>query len=504
MPAAIEYVPPTDKSRNTFNGAISKERQRRKEQYETALRYYLGRPDSQVKFDPDDVDYDPAMDNTTVNLTKMAADRTVSFLFPEVPEFQTDPQSIEDTSEETWIKDVFIPENGGLATFNKLALRGFLAGHAFVWMKASKPTPRIVVLQPLSVTVFWRADDVADVLWYEMRYIAQNRLFIRDFVKNDADGTWTIYEYESTPNKRTLPEKVLEQLTAQGGQLSEWNLDGINFGGSFKAKGSYKHPSTIPPIIDIAHLPHPDDYYGQGEFTQKDLQDIINQMMAVRNRIVRENSDPVDVVDADLDDIEDKGSIIAIPKGSKVTRLQLSSDLVAINATINDLVEKYLAVQRVVILKGEAKDLQRVTNAAVRTLFLDALAKNEILKATYGFALIRIIKLALIMAYGNGVTDITVNPETLKVSVLFGEPLPKDMTEIANVSAIAVNGGWMSLYDAQIAQGLNPAFTNSKLEAERAVAMKHAEEDMTMRVKEAEAIAATQPQKPVPVNSNSV
>ena len=485
MPSAISYVPPTSKDRNTFNGAISKERQRRKEAYETALKYYLGRPDFQVQYDPDDVEYNPMLDNTTVNLTKMAADRTVSFLFPEVPEFQTDPQSVEDTPEETWIKDVFIPENGGLAAFNKLALRGFLSGHAFVWIKQAKPTPKMVILQPLSVTVFWRADDVSDVVWYEMRYLAQNRLFIRDFVKQDS-GEWVIYEYESIANKRSLPEQVLEQITAQGGQLSEWNLDGINFGTSFKPVGSpKKHSSTIPPIIDIAHLPHPDDYYGQGEFTQKDLQDIINQMLSVRNRIVRENSDPVDVVDADIDDIEDKGSIIAIPKGSKVTRLQLASDLVAINATINDLVEKYLAVARVVILKGEAKDLQRVTNAAVRTLFLDALAKNEILKATYGFALIRIIKLALVMAYGNGVEEIATNPENLKISVQFGEPLPKDMTEIANVNAIGVNGGWRSKYSAQIAEGLNPEFENIKLTAEREVAVEQAKEDMDMQAENA-------------------
>lgn len=496
MPAAISYVPPTSKDRNGFNGAISKERQRRKEDYETALQYYLGRPDFQVKYDPEDVEYDPALDNTTVNLTKMAADRTVSFLFPDVPEFQTDPKSIEDTPEEAWLKDTFIPENGGLAAFNKLALRGFLAGHCFVWLKPVAPTPRMVILQPLSVTVFWRADDVSDVLWYEMRYIAQNRLFIRDFVKQD-NGTWLIYEYESQANKRSLPEQVLEQITAQGGQLSEWNLDGINFGASFKPVGSPKvHSSVIPPIIDIAHLPHPDDFYGQGEFTQKSLQDIINAMLSVRNRIVRENSDPVDVVDGDVDDIEDKGSIIVIPKGSKVTRLQLSADLVAINSTINDLIEKYLAVARVVILKGEAKDLQRVTNAAVRTLFLDALAKNEVLKATYGFALSRIAKLALIMAYALKVKEITANPEDIKVSVLFGEPLPKDMTEIANVNAIGVNGGWRSKYSAQIAEGLNPEFEQIKLTSEREEAMAQAQEDLDMQADNAIKIAGATTQPP--------
>jgi hypothetical protein len=493
MPSAIEYVPPTDIRRNDFNGATQRERQKRKERYETALQYYEGNHTPQVQADADDPEYDPSLDDASVNLAKMTADRTVSFLFPEIPEFQTDPQSIDDTPEEAWIKNELLPANGGLAMLTKLALRGFLAGHSFVWVKAAKPVPKIIVLQPMAVTVYWAADDVADVLWYEQRYIAQGRSYIRDFVKQ-KDGTWVIHEYASIAEEMTQAEKILDQITSQGNSDAWINLDGMRFGTTFKKEGkSIKHPSVIPPIIEIAHLPHPDDHYGQNEFSQKDLQDIINKMMAVRNRIVRENSDPVDVVDGDIDEIEDKGSIIAIPQGSKVTRLQLTTDLGAINDTINDLIEKYLAVARVVILKGEAKDLQRVTNAAVRTLFLDALAKNSVLRSAYGFGLELVIKLALLMAYGDNNPAITANPENLRVTIKYASPLPTDMTEVANQSAIAVNGKWMSRYSASIAQGLDPAFEQAKMTTEREEDMKQAEEDMTLRVKEAEATAATQP-----------
>ena len=477
MPAAVEYVPPTSPDRNTFNFAVNKERTERKRVYDNALKYYLGNPDDPIPPDPENPDYDASIDSATVNLTKMAADRTVSFLFPEMPVIQTDPESVEDTEEEKWLKDVFFPSNGGLASLIKWALRGFLAGHSYIWLKPKKPTPRMVVLQPLSVTVFWRADDVADVLWYEMRYQAAGIPYIRDFVRQ-SDDTWKIYEYKGVMTENTRAAKVVNQITAQGNSDASINIEMLNFGTTFEKTGELAHDSEIPPIIDVAHLPHPDDFYGLGEFTQKDLQDIINVVMALRNRIVRENSDPVDVVDGDIDEIQDEGSIIQIPTGSKITRLSLDSDLNAINEVINDLMEKFLAVARVVILKGEAKDLQRVTNAAVRTLFLDALAKNAILKSAYGTALAKIAKLALEMAYALGA--IKQNPAELAPVVDFASPLPTDLTEVANINALALNGKYMSKHSAAVAIGLDPAFENKKIEVEREQEMAEQEEQLAL------------------------
>lgn len=479
MPSAIEYVPPTDAARNGFNHVVQTERRKRKDKWDTALKYYNGDPAQPIPPDPDDPEYDPSIDNATINLAKMAGDRTVSFLFPEMPDFQTDPESVEDTPEEAWLKNTFFPENGGLEKLVLWALRGYLAGHSFLWLKAVQGgTPKLVVLHPLAVTVFWSADDTSDILWYEMRYYAQGKAYIRDFVKQD-NGTWVIFEYEGIEQNQTRVDKIVNQVTAQGNSNGVMNLDSLTFGNTFKQRGSPKlHTSSIPPIVAAAHLPDPDDFYGQGEFTQKDLQDIINRITAIRNRIVRENSDPVDVVDGDIADVVDSGNIIAIPSGSKVTRLQLDTDLGAINGVLNDLIEKYLAVARVVILKGEAKDLQRVTNAAVRTLFLDALAKNTLLRSAYGFALSQLCKLALEMAYARG--TLARNPENITVMVKFPSPLPTDMSEVVNINQIAVTGGFMSKHTAMTNLNLDPAFENKKIEAERNEDLAHQKEQMEM------------------------
>ena len=114
---------------------------------------------------------------------------------------------------------------------------------------------------------------------------------------------------------------------------------------------------------------------------------------------------------------------------AKAQRFEMKGDMPAIHTLLEKLIETYLATHRVVLLKGEAKDLQRVTNAAVRTLFLDALAKNEVLISTYGNGLAQVSSLVLQMGYKIEMVKTLNN----KVRTTFATPLPNDNTEIANV-----------------------------------------------------------------------
>lgn len=472
MPAAIRYIPPTDREREGYNQAVESERQQRRDKYREALKYYEGDQEEQLEYN---LAEDPN-DNVFINLVKMTADRTISFLFPEVPKFETDPKSIEDTEEEQWIKK-FIEANGGLHALVKLGLRGFLAGHAFIRVKPvperykSQPDryPSMTVLDPTAVVAFWRADDVGDILWYELRYKAGTQTVIQDFIKSETEpDVWRIRTFKSAPLND-------QQVTFSGstvhGEMRDMEVMGDYTSSMvFKEEGKPAiHKNVIPPIIEFPHLPHPDDYYGMGEFGQKDLQDTINRIASERNRIVRENSDPVDVLTgADAEDVDSEGGLLAIASpGAKVTRLEMKGDLEGINTTQDKLIETYLAIARVVLLKGEAKDLQRVTNASVRTLFLDALAKNNLLQSTYGSGLVKVIKLAMAMAFIDG--KVKVNPANLNVTIKFQTPLPIDLTEIANQNAIMVNMGARSLRTASTHMGDDWDFEVAAMESEQTV-----------------------------------
>ena len=446
MPAAIEYKQPDERRDLTTTAAV--EYNIRRQKYRTAMDYYLGKH-------PEQLEYDEFNDNVTINMIKMVADRTVSFLFPKMPNIQLEVNSLTDTPEEDLVKRV-LDANGGLTMLSKAALRGFLAGHVFLRVKPAQPYPKIVLLDPLAVTVFWRADDVSEVLWYENRYYVGKTLYIEDYV-HTAPDVWTIYTYKSNTETASLSYSTIPTPVSSANVSSLYNS---TYTGGYSLINTAIHGSAIPPIIDIPHLPHPDDYYGIGEANELTLQNSINRIASEINRITRTNSDPVDVViGADIDEVErGAGGLMSIANsGASVQRLELKGELNAIQEMLQKRIEFFLALSRVVLLRGEAKDLQRVTNASVRTLFLDALAKNSLLQAAYGQGLKNIVKLVLKMV---GIA------KDFEPKISWESPLPIDMTEIANINAIMVNLGARSKATAAAEMGDDWTFEKANIEAE--------------------------------------
>lgn len=458
MPAATRYVPPTSSERGQYAEAVARERIVRKTAYQNALKYYEGKHSQPIAIEEDEPD-----DNVIINMVKMTADRTVSFLFPSMPQFIIDPATLDDTPEEAWLKRFFLA-NGGLKALTKLALRGFLSGHCFVWVKpipanekGKRKYPTFKILDPTAVTIYWRADDAEDVLWYEIRYLEGTTPVIKDFVR-EAFDRWTIYTYRGQPLNRK--DEAIPS--------SFYNIDMIDFKSTvFEEIGRYTHTAEIPPIIDFPHLPHPSDFYGLNEIgvSEVSLQDTINRIASEMNRIIRENADPVDVLTGSSpDEIEYDGGIVAIGNpNARVTRLEMKSDLENVSTQLDKLMETYLAVARVVLLKGDAKDLQRVTNASVRTLFLDAIAKNAIIQDSYGQGLANIAKVALMMAYADGL--ISTNPLDTEITIRFGTPLPTDLLEVANINGMALAGKYMSRATAATKLNLDWGFETAAMEA---------------------------------------
>lgn len=464
----MKYVPPTDKNRNSWVSEILVERLNRREEYRKAVDYYLGKHEQQLPTETDDdgniYDY-----NTIINLVRITADRTTSFVFSELPELVTDPTSEKDTDEEAYLKR-FFEANGGLEVLSKWCLRGFLAGHTYMRLYPSPyegEYPVMAVLDPTTVTMFWKSNNVADVFWYEIRYWNGNQPMVEDIVRADDGKSWMVYTYEG---KATKVIGMEYNHPTRHGEVGTLQLDRIRFGTNlFKLSDTYPFTSNVPPIIEVPHLPHPDSRYGLGEFRQKVLQDTINKMVGLRSKIIQENSQPVDVgTGFDPDDVSSSaGGLVTISNpNAKVSRLQLEGDLEGITSTIDKLIETYLAEARVVLLKGEAKDLQRVTNASVRTLFLDALAKNEVLRAAYGRGLRQIGKLALDMGFAAGL--VKAPTEDLTITVKWPTPLPVDDVEIATINSMAV-GVYMSERTAATRLNLDPKFENEAMKAEREV-----------------------------------
>jgi hypothetical protein len=455
MPAAYKYLTPDNPERRDLATAVIQEAIKRRSTYQKALDYFEGRhPDMLDMDDPDEVD-----DNMRVNIIKQAAERTASFLFSSEPKLQIDRSTPDDTEQEKYLT-AFLKENNALFKFVLWALRGFLAGHTYLRIHPRRPHdeyPRISVLDPTSVTVFWRADDHGDVVWYQQHFFEGRKLVLRDFVPDYENGRWVIYTYRPQVSESMLDQGNVPTLHGSSPVLHyDTSMLLENF--EIAEVDIAYHESAICPLISTPHLPNPNSFYGLTEATDDNLslQDAVNRLWSIANRIGRENASPVDVITgANIDDIDTGDDIYAIPSPTaKVSRLEMKSDMSPVMNTADKATEALLANMRVVLLKGEPKDLQRVTNAAVRTLFLDMLAKNNILRAAYGKSLIELGKLALAMS---GKKWSRVNYD---ITPIFANPLPTDLTEVANINALGVNGGYMA--KRQAAENLDMNWTEQK------------------------------------------
>ena len=456
MPSVIKYVPPTNPQRSIFNRPIREERTARRDTYITALKYYSGKHDPPLEIYEED-------DNIILNMVKVTCDRTTQFLFPQMPVFETDPNSVEDTPEEVFLRDAF-EDNGGLATLVKMAMRGFLSGHVFVRVKPSShgsPYPRIISLDPLAITIYWSVEEEGRVVWYENRYTQGDQVYIEDYVAQE-NGTWKIYTYKQ---KSTTQDNIFVPTDAHG--RSPRSFDIADFSeGNFELIGVGVHTSLVPPVVDWAHLPNPNSRYGLSEFSDKSLQDKINSVASRAHIIVAENANPKDVFfGVSAREVQTDEDLITVANPlAKAQRFEMKGDMPAIHTLLEILIKQYLALKRVVLLEGEAESLQRVTNAAVRTLFLDSLAKNEVLISTYGSGLSRVSTLVLQMGYSVGMVDRL----DFKVRTTFATPLPNDNTEIANVNALALTGGYMSRQTAAEKLNLNYGFEKANIEQDQA------------------------------------
>lgn len=382
MPAAMGYTPNDPKIREAANTELKV----RQDGYAHAQKYYAGQHPRQLKTEPGEVD-----DNTVINFVQQITDRVAAFLFPEMPDLELDDGSEDDEEflETAW------QEAGGATLMARAARAGCLAGHVF--MRVMPPTlpgdsPRIILLNPANVIVFWQADDPDTALWYEVHYKAGEMEYRQDVISNaatgDAGDAWLILTYCKDGSEWKLQQNL------------QWNL-------------------PIPPIVDWPHVPAlPGTYYGGGELGNFKLNDRINKVSSDIARILRFYSAPKTVAigikgDAVIATGIDNLWTIDNP-AARVENLEMQSDLQSSMGFLDYLTQSFLAERRVVVLKGDVADMQRVTNLGLRALYIDQIAKTEELRRTYGRGIRRISQLLLAVAnkiwQGRGIREIWADP----------------------------------------------------------------------------------------------
>lgn len=451
MPAVTYYVDPNDKLRTNV-WTIDNELNIRTDAFKKARKYYDGKHKPHLDIKDNEPD-----DNTVINVVKEAVDRTVTFLFPAMPKLELMPSETEETPDEEWLRDVW-EANGGIALLHEIGLTGALSGHNFVRIMPpdgeDHDYPRIGILDPTQVTAYWYAPDKKKVVWYEVKWAIDKTDYVIDFINTkymNASEADIVRSFMPVSEDNLVPELtqwMIVEYSKQSGQ--RWEIRAVD-----------TWPAPFAPIVSWPHMPTPGAYYGTGECTHMELNDNINLIASQINRIIRYHASPktvgTGIAAGKLDQVGEDTFWTTPNENAKIFNLEMKSDLGSTRDHLQYLKDEYLSQSRVVILKGDVKDFQRVTNAGVRTVFIDMLSKNIILRWLYGVGIQQISRRLMFVA----------GKPVLTPDVVHADPLPVDSVEEVNNYAIERNMGVVSRQTVSSKRGYNWTDEYQKMQQEQ-------------------------------------
>ncbi|MFZ8845418.1 phage portal protein, partial [Thermoflexus sp.] len=122
--------------------------------------YYEGRHRKTLRVARDGVD-----DNIVVNFVRLAVDKTVSCLFGKEIFFQVGGKEPDPFTD--YLEAVF-QRNRKMTFLQRLALSGAVAGHFFIQIQPEGDLPRLVLLDPATVSILVNPDDIDQVIGFRI------------------------------------------------------------------------------------------------------------------------------------------------------------------------------------------------------------------------------------------------------------------------------------------------------------------------------------------------
>jgi hypothetical protein len=365
--------------------------------------YRAGRQVKQLHNKPSSPD-----DNIVMNFTGLVIDRSVSMLFGKGIHFDYESDTTEEYLDKVW------DANRKELLLHKIGVTGAESG---TWYCKIIPegkeyqgelVPRLVVLDPLLMTIETKPDDIETVLAYNITYMV----------------------------KRDNKDEVFQEHTSiqDNGQ---WLIEsGIIKNNKFQAEKKEVWEWEFPPIIHGQNLPSVETVYGDPDVTPDvvELQDRLNLTSSNISKILRLHAHPILIGEgfggSGNIDIE-PGKLMQTTEGQKVYAVEMQSDLASSQSYMMVMRQALFDVTRTVDISSMSDKLGALTNFGLRVLYQDSLAKNETKKQLYGDSLLELNRRLLAL---NGI-----EPEEGHIE--WPEPLPENVTEeIAGLTFDLQNG----------------------------------------------------------------
>lgn len=306
-------------------------------------------------------------DNVKLNLMRLIVDKGVSFLVGKEVQFNTDEEKTRNPQEQ-YLDQVW-RANKKRTFLQTVALAGGICGEAFVKVMppdASHPMPRLINLDPATVSARWDLHDVQAVQRYTIQYtsmdpVTNKPIAVRQIIQQE-NGRWHIIDQVSSDMDPRW------QTTGDAWWKFSWS-----------------------PIHHCQNLPAPNEFWGLSDIEHdvRHIEQVINRVSSNVNKILRLHAHPKTILTGAILSEEqatgpDQVYMFDSPD-AKMTNLEMQTDLGSSLTYYDKLLELLHEVVRVPeIATGKARNLGALSGVALQVMYAPLVEKSETKRCTYG------------------------------------------------------------------------------------------------------------------------
>lgn len=343
-------------------------------------------------------------DSVRLNYARLVVDKGVAFLFGKDVRFELAEGDV--TPQEEWLDAVWMA-NRKMSLLQKLATNGGIYGTAFLKIHAQPgQTPRLVVVDPETVSVALDPMDVDSVLRYTIRY--------------------------QTLDPQTNKIISVRQVIAQDGL--QWQITdeiGNVDGGTWQTVNTQVWPYRFAPMLHCQNLIAPNAFWGVSDIEDDLLEVIGKESYTVSNilKILRYHAHPktwARGVKAESIHVNPDNLIVLPGETATIQNLEMQSDLassIAMHKELRQFIHELARVPEVAT--GRVEGIGTLSGVALEILYQPLLEKTEAKRVTYGEMIVELNRRLLAIG-GFGDENMT--------ELRWQELLPKDAQIQANAA----------------------------------------------------------------------
>jgi hypothetical protein len=384
-------------------------------------------------------------DNVAINYSETIVDKGVSFLFgddlkitagkPETPEADAYAAYLE----QVWPEDIRGEDLLDLGT------NGGIFGHVWAKIAIDAGVPSVVVGDPECYTAEWAPDNYKKVVRYLNTY------------RTTIDGKPVLRRENTYQVNASAWQTDLEQSTADAPTWTRLE--------------SYPWPFPFAPVVHCKNLPTPNQFYGKPDLTKHVLALVyyINRVNSLINRIVRAHSAPKPIATGQAKCNVELGTDNMLFHAKQRCADQAArneGDLEQARNFRKDLREALSEVTHVPeVTTGKTDNVGQLSGRAMRILYGPLIDQTKRKRRLYGRMIKELVGNLLVVGGQTAAAPTAMGGQTVPVSISWGESLPADDLEQAQVAVLKKQFGYSN--DTLIKQtGGNPDTERTQRQAD--------------------------------------